>query len=135
MIQSGLLKPSDFSKLTESVSHSETHGRLHQMYDGQTDSLALMQLLLQNSRQYECNFQYQIEDRTEKLIAFSVKPEEHLSEFNYRNDPVLGDFLCQFKKHYFQSFAHYGNNKGATLHERQCHYKGADSCVYEMRVA
>jgi transcriptional regulator with XRE-family HTH domain len=133
LIQSGFLKPDDFSRMTSSVSHSETHGRLHRMYDGQTDPLVLTQVLLQNSRQYECNFQYQIEERNPKHLVFSVKPEEHLSEFQYRQDPVLGDFLCRFKKHYFESFTHYGNSHGATLHERQCHYQGADSCVYELK--
>jgi hypothetical protein len=135
MIQTGLLKPTDFGKMTSTVSRSETHGRLHRMYDGQKDPLMLIQVLLQNSRQYECNFNYQIEERNDKRLAFSVKPEEHLAEFQYRNDPVLGDFLCQFKKHYFESFTHYGNIQGATLHERQCHYKGADSCVYELKAA
>lgn len=135
LIQTGLLKPADFSKMTSTVSQSETHGRMHRMYDGQKDPLALIQVLLQNARQYECNFHYQIEERNEKRLAFSVKPEEHLAEFDYRNDPVLGDFLCQFKKHYFESFTHYGSSQGATLHERQCHYKGADSCVYELKTA
>jgi hypothetical protein len=136
LIQSGLLKPSDFSKMTASVSRSETHGRLHQLYDGQKNPIMLIQVLLQNAHQYECNFKYQIEDVKADQVAFSIRPERHLSELKYRDDAVLGDFLCQFKKHYFESFTHYGNNgSNAVLHERQCHYKGAETCVYEVKTA
>lgn len=135
LISQGLLKASDFGRLTQSVSQSQTHGSLHRFYDNEPDSFNLLQILLLHSRQYECNFRYEIEDKKSNLLTMSVRPEKHLKDLPYRTDPVLGDFLCQYKRHYFERFTQYGGSPGANLREVECHFKGAESCIYELKLA
>lgn len=135
MIEQGMLKASDFSKLTQSVAQSGTHGSLHRIYDAETNPIQLLSLLLQNAKRYECNFNYQIQEQKSDRMVLSVAPEKHLAGLSYRSDSTLGDFLCQYKKHYFETFATYRGARGATLEEKQCHYHGADSCVYELKLA
>jgi transcriptional regulator with XRE-family HTH domain len=134
LTQRGLLKAKDFPKLVKTVSQPQTHGSVHRFYDG-NNSLNLLTVLIQNSKQYECNFQYKIEDHKKDQIEISVTPEKHLKSFAYKDDPVLGDFLCKYKQHYFERFATYGGAAGAELREGQCHYKGADRCVYHLKMA
>jgi hypothetical protein len=45
-------------------------------------------------------------------------------------DALLGGFICEYKKSYFQKFSGYHGEKCWNLHERECHFKGADRCVY-----
>lgn len=135
LISKGYFKPEDFPKLKEAVVNPTAHGRLHRSYEATGNAANLISVLLRNSKQYECNFSYSLEEQGQQHLVLSVAPEAHLAEFDYKNDPVLGDFLCRYKKYYFESFASYGDKGSASVREVQCHYKGADRCVYHLDLA
>ncbi len=135
LIQQGHLKPKDMPALVKTVTRPQSHGSLHRHYDAVETSIELLTTLIRNSRQYECNFEYEIEDQKVDRMVISVKPERHLKHTHYKNDPMLGNFLCQYKQSYFERFAYYNGGKGVTLHENECHYKGAEKCIYSIKTA
>jgi transcriptional regulator with XRE-family HTH domain len=138
LIQQGHLKPGNIDKLVESIGGPSAHGSLHSGYAGIKNRAELLTRLLTNARRYECNFNYAIEDQKPQYIVFSVTPEKHLEAMSYRNDPVLGDFLCQYKQQYFEQFVQYGESnpqKRALITELECHYKGAPKCTYKLKTA
>lgn len=135
LIRSGDLKSGDIPKLARIVTQPQAHGSLHRHYEGSLNVPNLINILILNSRQYECNFSYQVEDQNREVTVVSVTPEKHLKEFEYKHDDNLGNFLCRYKQHYFEQFTTYGGLRGAKLQELQCHYQGHDRCVYELRTA
>lgn len=135
LISTGNLKKQDFAALTQSVRRPETHGRMQAVYADKVSQWNLLSLLIKNSRHYEINFKYELEEDGHGHTFLLVKPAEHLKEIKYRSDDTLGDFLCQYKKHYFESFTGYGGLKLASIEERECHYHGADRCLYEIKLA
>jgi hypothetical protein len=55
-----------------------------------------------------------------------------MKDFDYM-DPVLSDFLCRYKKSWFQAFSRYGDpTVNSEIKELQCHFSGADQCLYQM---
>ena len=138
LIGKGFLRTRDIPKIVKPIQSVEMHGSIHQSYNEEgekTKPLNRLRILLMNSASYECNFQYQIEEDQRRSLIMSVKAGDHLKDLDYRDDPTLGDFLCQYKKAYFQRFASPRADQEVTLEERQCHYHGAESCVYELAAA
>jgi transcriptional regulator with XRE-family HTH domain len=131
----GALKPNDFTTLTKPVSMPEVHGTLHYLYETKNDAADLLNVLIPNSRYYECNFDYAIEAQARRYVDLSVLPGEHLQATKYRGHPVLGDFLCRYKKHYFEQFTSFGGTEGGRIEELQCHYAGHNKCVYRVNLA
>ena len=135
LIKEKLLKASDIGKLTKPIGTPELHGALHANYAGKQDPILLLTALLLNSRLYECNFKYSIEDQNKNLFEFSVEPEKHMSSISYKDDE-LGDFLCRYKRSYFERFAYYGQaeaKKNFELEEVECHFHGAPKCVFRLK--
>lgn len=139
LINQKFLKPNDLQKLVAPVSQPETHGSLHLRYDSNRGNKAnLLNVLILNSRHYECNFSYRIEEQKRQHLDLAIEPERHLAPASYRHDPILGDFLCQYKKGYFSHFMHYGEREdghSGEIHELECHYRGAPKCVYRIPLA
>jgi DNA-binding XRE family transcriptional regulator len=131
----GTLKPEEADRGSRCVMEPKCHGEIHSEYDRQEGMFNRLATLLQNSKYYECNFIYGIEEQKAGSLTMSMKPAEHLKEFSYKDDEVLGDFLCRYYKGYFQNFTRYAGGKGATLTEVDCHYHGAERCVYELKAA
>jgi hypothetical protein len=125
------IKPEE---MAASVSDPATHGLLKTRYKSLQGMGDLLTTLFGNALHYECNFRYAIEEQRGAELVVSVAPNEHLSAVRYKDDPALGDFLCQYKKHYFQTFSRMNGGPGATLHEKQCLFHGADRCVYQFRM-
>ena len=134
LISTGSLAKKDVSALTRPVSQPAAHGALHGSYDSASGEIGLLQSLFENSKKYEINFTYKIESSTRKDLEISVIPGEHLAQFDYKS-ALLGDFLCRYKKSYFQQFSTYKGKKRVELEEHECHYKGAARCVYHFKVA
>jgi len=132
LIERNLLKPNKLKAFVPLVKCPVIHGTLKNSYANQ-NSIALTQILVQNSKHYECNFDYKLEESRPNEVVISIAPEAHMKETGYRGDKTLGDFLCQYKKTYFEAFSHYGDGQGLRVEEKQCHYKGADSCVYKLK--
>ena len=134
-VSKGTLKQKDFAKLTKPASSPESHGTLHYLYESKNDAADLLAVLVPNSRYYECNFDYVIEAEARRYIDLSVTPCQHLEATDYRDNETLGDFLCRYKKHYFEQFTSFHGTEAAHIEELQCHYKGHSKCVYRVNLA
>ena len=138
LIRDGRLKPKDIPALAKAVNNPQNHGSLNRFYDGAEGAINRLKVLLLNARYYECNFEYVIEDIKRGSIEFSVKPNRHLADFDYR-DEEIGNFFCLYKRHYFEAFANRGDTgTSSVLTEKQCHYhgaQGAEKCVYHLKIA
>jgi transcriptional regulator with XRE-family HTH domain len=134
LIDQKLLKPKDVSKLVKPVSLASMHGSLASRYSASASRSELLQQLVINARHYECNFEHRIEDAPKGALDLSVTPERHLSDIGYR-DETLGDFVCRYKRHYFERFLAFGEGGAVKpVEELECHYQGAPSCIYRFSV-
>lgn len=133
MIHDGHLNSAENLKLlTAQARRASAQGFLHHVYETQTSSIRLIQAWIVNSHHYESNFRYEIESLDPTSLVLSVSPNPHMTSVPYR-DATLGDFLCRYKKGYFENFPAYINSKPLQLDEVQCHFHGAPSCVYRLR--
>jgi len=142
LIEKKHLRQNNLSKLLKPVSSPSTHGNLHKFYENISGSLNKINILIHKASYYETNFNYVIKDQGVNFIDLSIEPKEHLQEINYRKDEVLGNFLCEYKKNYFQQFIHYQNTASKStakqvleITEKNCHYKGAEQCLYRINAA
>lgn len=137
LVDQRLFRPRDIARVVKPVSHASMHGLLHERYATGTSRSDLLQQIVMNARLYECNFAYRVEDVKRGTVDVSITPERHMSDLSYRDDATLGDFLCQYKKHYFDRFLQYGEpgaGKALSVEEPECHYRGAERCVYRFPV-
>jgi transcriptional regulator with XRE-family HTH domain len=118
--------------MVRSLVGSQAHGVLHQQYATAHDSTDLIVRLVENLPRYEANFSYKVEDANPQSMDLSIAPEPHISAFKYRNDPVLGGFLCSYKKEYLKQFTESYQGKSWTVKEHDCHFKGDSKCVYRL---
>jgi hypothetical protein len=136
LVSKGDFKTKDFSRMKKAVVQESVHGGfLYRHYEGAGNPMARMKTIVANARQYECNFRYGIDDDTGNTLVLTIEPEPHLEAFNYRNDPALGNALCAYKQHYFHEVSGCcGERKpGLRVREVECHFKGAERCVYELK--
>ena len=131
----GVLKPKDLGRLAKPASSHHLHGKLRYLYETKNDAADLLNALIPNARYYECNFDYVIEAQARRHIDLAVRPSEHLRGIKYRDNSTLGDFLCRYKKHYFEQFTSFGGTEAAHVEELECHYKGHSKCVYRLNLA
>lgn len=134
LTQCGHLKKSDFPTLVEPVKRPEFHGALHSYYDKMRTVSNLIRSFTSHMKKYSCNVNCEIEAETPKYIDFSVRPAEHLKQFNYMDDPVLKNFLCLYQANFAATFSTYGDRSIAPIKELECHYKGAPKCTYRMGI-
>jgi transcriptional regulator with XRE-family HTH domain len=136
LISKGDFKAKDFSRMSRAMVQPRVHGcSLYRNYEGAADALVRLKMLIGNARQYECNFRYALENENASGLVLSIEPEPHLDAFDYRNDSVLGNALCRYKQHYFHEVSACGNGVGLRVREIECHYRGAERCVYELKMA
>jgi hypothetical protein len=136
LVSKGDFKARDFTRMSRAVVNPGVHGGvLYRHYEGAANSIARFKTLIGNARQYECNFRYGIEDEKATSVVLSIEPEPHLDAFDYRNDSVLGNALCKYKQTYFQQVSSCGHGPALQLREIECHFRGADRCVYELRAS
>jgi hypothetical protein len=111
------------------------HGSLSNAYLKEETPSDRLERLVRNAVHYEKNFHYSLETKSSprpKQIL-EIKPRLSLQSSSYKNDPILGDFLCQYKRLYFSTVPIWTSGSQAEIHEKQCHFHGADSCVYEIQ--
>lgn len=134
LITTGILNKRALKSVTDQSRSEDVQGFLHHVYETQESPIALTQSWLLNSHHYEQNFSYMIENLGQSHLEFSISPQSHMRDVPYK-DEVLGDMLCEYKKNYFKNFSIYISGKPLLLAEKQCHFHGAASCVYELKVA
>ena len=132
MINAGVLGKKDMPALTRPLSNAWMHGTLRHKYETAQTEVQLIQTLVENVQRYEVNCDYKIESSERQSIDLSIAPAEHLERFDYKS-ATLGDFLCRFKKGYFQRFSTYQGGQPVEIDESECHFKGARRCLYHIR--
>jgi len=136
MIHKGDFKAKDFSRMSSAIVNPGVHGEfLYRHYMDATDSVARLRTVIANARLYECNFRYALEEDRASSLVLSIEPEPHLGAFNYKDDSTLGNALCRYKQHYFHEISSCGHGPGLKIREIECHYRGAERCVYELKTA
>jgi transcriptional regulator with XRE-family HTH domain len=131
----GLLSGSGLAHLTGYARKPDTHGKLRSYYDIAHNSQELLRDLIGNTRLYEANFAYTIDDERNNRLDISVTPHDHI-DVNELQQQGLADLLCRYKQAYFEQFASYGSVTGQIqISERECMFRGGKRCVYEVRIA
>jgi transcriptional regulator with XRE-family HTH domain len=122
--------------VTRTAGDPTVHGSLHNFYDYiYSDQLALLSALVSRCDDYDSNFKHQVVDESRGQIDVAVTPASHMSEFDYRNRPVLGDFFAHYEKGYFENFSTYGGQKAMKVTILESIYKGDSRCLYRMKAA
>lgn len=124
LIQKGKLNSNNISKLAKYATYSKNHGNLWNKLSSTSDPILFAEESIRNSKLYECNFKYVVEDRKLNSIDISITPEEHLSSFTYLNHEILGDFFSQYKKEYLKQLASSRSNKEVIISEKDCTQNG-----------
>jgi transcriptional regulator with XRE-family HTH domain len=136
MIKIGAIRRKNLSLITGEFKKPEMHGVLRYQYNlYSSNRLELIKALIGNAALYESNFTYLIEDVRRKHVDVSVSPNLHLREFRYRNDPVLGDFFCHYKRQLLSQFLRYGGGNFGRVTILENHYRRAAKCIYRVEVA
>ena len=134
LIQKSNLTKKNISDISLSVTTSGMHGSLHKCYnEAPANGSALIYSLINNIAQYETNFQYRVEDWNSRYMDISVTPNEHMEAFNYRNDTILGDFFCHYKRGFLVNFSTYQHQRAENVIIKENHYKGAPRCLYRVQ--
>lgn len=132
MIEKGVLKQETVSPLVQAIPAKAFHGGAHQRYTSIQDSAMLLETFVGNATLYDCNTTYVLDDFKSKQAMVSITPSHHLKEFDYKIDS-MGDFICQFKKNWFSRFLGYVGLQ-PTIEEHECHFKGAERCLYQIHL-
>ena len=128
----------DAESITRTAADATSHGSLHYYYDCIfTNQINLIAGFIENMNRYSNNFQYQVVDSGKSHIDVAVTPLPHMKEFNYRDNPMLGDFLCHYDKGFFQNLSAYGGQKPLKIVIAENLYKdkGAARSLYRMKTA
>jgi transcriptional regulator with XRE-family HTH domain len=126
----------DAEAVTRAASEAASHGTLHHYYDHiYANQVQLMTGFLENFPKYENNFKFEIVDGSSSQLDVAVTPLPHMKEFNYLDNPILGDYLAYYLKGFFQNFSSYGGQKPMKVVLTENHFKGAPRCLYKMKAA
>ena len=134
LLREKVLKHGKIAELTEYTRGESAHDFLHETYLQQESALALIKVLLLNAHHYNSGFQYRIEDKGKDALAVSIAPAECMKEAAYK-DPLLQDFVCQYRKAYLASFPAYIGSRSLHVTEPACQFRGARECTYTIKAA
>lgn len=133
LIKEGLLANRAVLKKIVAEARSEgVQGFLHPIYATQENVLNLMKSLVLNAHHYESNFTYKMESESKDCLEVSATPAAFLNKLGFK-DELIGDYICEYRKEFYTQFPKYIGAKLLDVKETQCSFRGADSCVYELR--
>ena len=133
-VTNGYLSDSRLESYMVHARSREVHGVLSEVYESHKDPLRLVESFILNATFYEHNFEYLLEEAGAKQAVVSMQPCGHMKSVPYKS-PVLGDFLCRYRRAYWTTFPKIASLKPLRVVERECHFKGAKRCLYELRTA
>jgi hypothetical protein len=135
LVQHNHLDRRNIGVLSRPVSEPTLHGKLHVDYDRAPCGSELFKALFDNILKYEMNFEYRIESISKDSMDLTVKPRSHMHQFRYKSD-TLGSFLCDYKQSYIRQFSTYNSCAPVRdLVHKECHYRGAERCIYQVKFA
>ncbi len=132
LIDQGVLKSHNIEKLLECLTLPYFHGSSGESFLHQAGNWKrLLKEALRQRKRYEIDFIHTLEDESEEQRTISVKPNDHLRDFQYRHKK-WGSFLCDFHKSWYKNVLAFEGKTSVTIQEKACHFKGADRCIYTM---
>lgn len=134
LISTQILTDSTFKKLIEQNLVDEVHDFLDDEYRTCDEPISLIEKVMQNAHHYQENFDLALEDQAKGWLEVSMRPADHMKNVSYKDD-ILGDILCRYRREYLAQFPRYIGEKPARLVEKECHFHGAERCVYRIEVA
>ncbi|MGK5084687.1 helix-turn-helix transcriptional regulator [Bdellovibrionota bacterium FG-1] len=130
------MKTTDIKNITQNVGQPNMHGSLHHYYDAIfSDQHQLINAFVGCAPGYASNFKLEVLDQSETHLDLAVTPLPHMAQFQYRDHPVLNDFLAFYDKGYYENFSTYGQQKPMKVSLLENHYKGDGRCLYRMKSA
>ncbi len=123
-------KKENLALLVHPLTQSHYHGKVYEKLKRTKNQFQLINTLIRNMPLYEIDFLYDVEERAKNFIDLGITPNQHMSEFHYQPDEWKG-FLCEYKKAFFRRVSMINGNEPISIEELQCHFKGADRCVYK----
>jgi len=126
----------DAESITRTAAEAASHGALHHYFDCiYTNQINLIAGYVEQAGRYGSNFQTQILDSGKNHIDVAITPLPHMKEFGYRDNHILGDFLCHYDKGFLQNLSAYGDQKPlkVVIAENLFKDKGASRSVYRMK--
>lgn len=133
LAEKGKLNLSDLGEIAKSVSSPHMHGRVGERYHYISDPLNLLSDLISNAPLYECNFHYQISNRTSSQLDISVIPNAHIEKF--KNHPSYqNQFLCHYRKEYFKHFTTFSGCTPPEVKEVKCISSGQNECTFQVDI-
>lgn len=131
LIRDGHLKRENLPALTASVASFEVQGNLMKRLLKYPSRAKLFHFLLQNSKLYEMNFDYNLEEETQSYLVISAQPKPIMRHFDYKND-LLGSFLVDYKKEWLRQFSCVLGGEPSEVKIVDDYCKGARKCVYKV---
>lgn len=86
----------------------EIHGNVYRHYENSASPIARLEAFIKKSPRYGVNFDYQIEESTERSLTFSLSPRAHLREFKRGFGQESCRFISAYRETYFDLFANSG---------------------------
>ncbi|MEW6055690.1 MAG: hypothetical protein AB1540_03675 [Bdellovibrionota bacterium] len=127
------LRASDMGDILRLAREPKAHGFLDLIYREQRQSIDLVQSWVLNARYYDENFIYRIVEAAPRNLLISVQASEHMQKVDF-HDPVLGDFLCKYRKLFLAEFPRYIGKSPLRLTERECLYHSGSKCMYQLNL-
>lgn len=135
LVTKGKLNSKNVSKLAKYATYSKNHGNIWNKLSTTTDPIIFLDETVRNSKLYECNFKYQVEDKDKNSIHISVSPEEHLDAFSYIDHDILGNFFGVYKREYLRQVASSRTNKPVDIEELESLGAGGDKWLFKIKTA
>lgn len=132
MRKKGIYKKTDITQVTNQVASQRAHGGLYAGYQQATDVESLLRVAFSKSTFYEVNFDYQLEEVSQKKIAFSVSPKEHLMKNKELQYAESCEFLNDYRGGYFKSLVDHLQSKQVSVKDVICVSNQMEKNVYEM---
>ncbi len=117
--------------LLNSSSTPQNEGIYQQGFLRQQQKSTLKHFIHQSST-HKLDFVYKKLDEKKDQMTMAFEPNQHLSSFNYRQHPHA-HFFCDYEKASLKRVANLWKESPASIHELECHYQGADRCVYQIQ--
>ena len=129
----------DIPKIVSPLNGREPHGALTQIYDRKIDnSLSAVLALAEQSKSYELNFEYRVENLGGNSLEVSASPGPHMNKFkSHCEDAGLSRFICAYKSEFIARFSAYGQSgvtpMAVSHSSRHCVLAGADRCIFVVK--
>lgn len=128
-----LIQLTDVNEIAKISLTKEIQGFLSHVYDGCSDAISLLRARISNSKHYESNFDYQLNESQKNQAHLVISPAKHMSEVKYSNESV-GDLICGLRKEQMKLLPTQIGLPRFELKELECSFHGGAHCIYQIAI-